>query len=168
MDKMLMVYGPPMQKYTLEKILIAEGFSVFSYSIYKYGREVYMKDTYFDITNLKLINEKSFEGSLEKSVSCIIVAIPATVLEKEIENLLKLNKPLIIISNDYDSKIILPKIWKHKGKVLLLRGLFNKVKENNNDNALRVTVIQAIKFLDRKNTYGVFHSSDLIKQGGFI
>ena len=158
MKTMLMIFGPPELKNSLEEGFMFKGVRVFSYCIFTNATGNHeADDVCFDVTRLNRYNEGKFNNALEEEVTHIIVAVTATVLEEQIDNLLNLKKPLIILSEGHISKDISKKIWKAKGKAFLFHKVLDKIEGSNKgeDRALIISTITAINFLNTRKP-GVF------------
>ena len=120
----------------------------------------------YQIIKSELINNTYFVDGMRKYLSHIIIIVSGSDLDEEIDNLLKLNIPLIILTKKgYNGKSLTLKSRFAKVKTYIFHGLLDKVENSDKDDKILIKmIISAIDFLNKRNI-GVYSPLDNVSQG---
>jgi len=126
MSKRILVYGVGKLGDSIIKGLIDRDMKVFHESYNGPNDKEYIidyKNVLVDILNSSKLKNNIYNKELKKQVSYIVVTLTGAVLEKEIDFLLSLDIPLVILSTKFDEKVISQKAIDANVKVLMSQNM---------------------------------------------
>jgi len=126
MSKKILVYGVGKLGESIIKGLIDRKIEVFCESYNGPSDNEYVidhKNVLVDILNSSKLKNNIYNKELKKEVSYIIVTLTGAVLEKEIDFLLSLGIPLVILSTKFDEKKISQKAIDANVKILMSQNM---------------------------------------------
>jgi len=126
MSKKVLVYGVGKLGESIIKGLIDRGIEVFYESYNGPSDKEYVidhKNVLVDILNSSKLKNNIYNKELKKQVSYIVVTLTGEVLEKEIDFLLSLGIPLVILSTKFDEKVISQKAINANVKILMSQNM---------------------------------------------
>jgi len=126
MSKSIMVYGVGKLGESIIRGLIDRNIKVFHESYNGPNDNEYIidhKNVLVDILNSSKLKNNIHNKELKNQVSYIVVTLTGEILEKEIDFLLSLDIPLIILSTKFDEKLVVQKANAANAKVLMSQNM---------------------------------------------
>ena len=126
MQKGVLVYGVGKLGESIIKGLIDRGIKLFHESYNGPNDKEYIidyKNVIVDVLNSKKLKNNIFYHNLKEQVSFVIVTLTGDILEKEIDFLLSLEIPLIILSTKFDEESISKKAKNAGVKILMSQNM---------------------------------------------
>jgi 4-hydroxy-tetrahydrodipicolinate reductase len=126
MQKGVLVYGVGKLGESIIKGLIDRGIKLFHESYNGPNDKEYIidhKNVIVDVLNSKKLKNNIFHHNLKEQVSFVIVTLTGDILEKEIDFLLSLEIPLIILSTKFDEESISKKAKNAGVKILMSQNM---------------------------------------------